>query len=115
LGKIMYQKIMNTDPDQTPRNVRVITKMNAVQLGKFAQRTLLDPNFEKNNPPPSASEGHRKHQRHLDVFDDEEEAVEEPVGRGTVKKLSRLILVDEHVKTRKIEIAKAKAEKALEW
>jgi len=119
LGKIMYHKMMTTDPDQTPRNVRVVTKMNAVQLGKFAQRTLLDPQFEKINPPPSAQHDRmrQKHQQHLNEFDSDsdEEMMDEVVERETVKKLSKLILVDENRNKRRELAEKIKAEKALEW
>ena len=52
LGKIMYHKMMTTEPDQSPRNVRVHTKLNMVQLGKAAQITLLDPDYMDKHPPP---------------------------------------------------------------
>jgi len=117
IGKIMYHKMMTTDPDQTPRNVRVVTKMNAVQLGKFAQRTLLDPQFEKLNPPPSAQQERAKPktQMLLDDEESEEEMMEEVVERETVKKLSKMILIDDSRSKRKEAAEKARAEKALEW
>ena len=90
--------------------------MNAIQLGKFAQRTLLDPQFEKVNPPPSAQHDRvrTKNQIH-DESDSEEEMMDEVVERETVKKLSKLILVDENRNKRKEAAEKARAEKALEW
>jgi hypothetical protein len=91
LGKIMYHKMMTTEPDQTPRNVRVATKMNAMQLGKHEQRRLLDPNFETSNPPPSAA--HMVHSSALNNTEgDEDQPHKGVVDRDTVKKLSKLVV-----------------------
>ena len=91
LGKIMYHKMMTTEPDQTARNVRVETKMNAVQLSKHEQRRLLDPDFESSNPPPSAQ--HFMAGKLNNTEDDEEAAHKGVVDRDTVKKLAKLVLM----------------------
>ena len=114
LGKIMYHKMMTTDPDQSPRNVRVETKMNAVQLGKHAQRTLLDPNFELTNPPPSAQ--HMPFQRLIgSSFEESEEETSQVIDRTTVKKLANLVVTKDMSEKKRIEAAKRKKRIAMEW
>ncbi|GMI11909.1 hypothetical protein TrRE_jg1473, partial [Triparma retinervis] len=96
LGRIMYHKLMTTDPDQSPRNVRVTTKMNMVQLSKQAQRSLLDPEFEALNPPPSAARmfsgpGHSAAYGRQGGMGEEEEDAGVVVDRTTVKKLANMV------------------------
>jgi hypothetical protein len=108
LGRIMYHKLMTTDPDQSPRNVRVHTRMNMTQLSKQAQRSLLDPNFEATNPPPSAQRmfsgpGHSANYGRQEMDDDDMAVV---VDRTTVKKLANMVVtkdLNEKAKKKKRE------------
>ncbi|GMH88058.1 hypothetical protein TL16_g11046 [Triparma laevis f. inornata] len=110
LGKIMYHKMMTTEPDQSPRNVRVHTKLNMVQLGKAAQITLLDPDYMDKHPPPSAAHNVRN-SRLL------EDAVEEGqatfVDRDTVKKLAKLVVTQDTTEKRKKQ--RKRTENEEEW
>ncbi|GMH94753.1 hypothetical protein TrVE_jg11067 [Triparma verrucosa] len=110
LGKIMYHKMMTTEPDQSPRNVRVHTKLNMVQLGKHAQITLLDPSFMNDNPPPSAQHFMPNSRLLHDVHDDEQATV---VDRDTVKKLAKLVVTQDETEKRKAK--KKKSENEEEW
>lgn len=113
LGKIMYHKMMTTEPDQTPRNVRVATKLNTEQLNKHEQRRLLDPNFETNNPPPSAV--HMATTSKINNTEDDEEGGHKGVvDRDTVKKLAKLVLGKDAAEKKKIALAAKRLQEKFE-
>jgi len=122
LGKIMYHKLMTTDPDQSPRNVRVSTKMNMVQLSKQAQRSLLDPDFEQMNPPPSAQHmftgpGHGASGYYGRGHNAAEEGQDMGVvvDRTTVKKLANMVVTKDLNERLKKERKENEKRKSLEW
>ena len=109
----MYHKMMTTEPDQSYRNVRVQTRLNINQLGKHAQRTLLDPSFEVANPPPSA----QNYQAPSRLFSGEEgeEGYVSVVDRNTVKKLANLVVTQEDLAAQKLMKKKRRQEEELMW
>ena len=109
----MYHKMMTTEPDQTYRNVRVETRLNWNQLGKHAQRTLLDPSFETQHPPPSA----QNYQQPARLFSSEEgeEGYVPVVDRNTVKKLANLVVTQEDLAAQKLKKKKRREEEELMW
>ena len=111
LGKIMFHKLMTTDPDQTPRNVRVSTFLTQEELMKYNQRMLLDPNFEKSIPPTSAKGLEQRIAHEPDVDDPDAKVID----RDMIKKLTKLVLTkDDQLKKKEQKKKKEALDAALE-
>ncbi|CAM9542415.1 unnamed protein product, partial [Choristocarpus tenellus] len=85
VNKVLYQNIMSTEPDTSPRNVRVSPhKPKDANLAKRMQmKILLGPEYVSEDEGPDSEENSEE---------EEEDARDTFVDRTTVKKLSNLVL-----------------------
>lgn len=82
VSRILYQNIMTTEPDMTPRNVRV-TPRPVEEAGKDKKKILLGHDYESDDEDKTEIEDYNDRS-----IDDHQEPF---VDRATVKKLSVLI------------------------